>query len=666
MARIKTLILKNFQGVASQGIDFACVNTTIYGKNGTGKSTVANAIAWLLYDKPNDGAKNYTPKTHGANGHLHNLDHVAEMEIEMDNGLEYGTILRLKRVYHEIYHKKRGSNIEEFDGHVTDHYIDGVPMTEKEYKARVAEICPTDMAKVLTQPWYFAEGMARDERRRTLLSVCGDISDEDVIDATPEIADLPDVLRKPGASDAMYSVDEYRRIAAARKADINRDLQSIPSRIDEANRAIPEVAASADNIDADMTAKRKQIEMENEKLRGIKTPKSNGEAEANIRARIADWDARLSEGRAAYKEQIANETDAYRKRKMEKQEKLNAAENERARLNREWEEKRRELETVNSRRTALLSEYNTVSGQAWDKTKEICPTCKRPLEAGDVEAMRQEFNLAKSEKLAKLKAEGQAVGKDVIAAKENAIKDIENIITDVNAKITTLHGEIEKIEAEMPKHMAYEDSEEYCTFNIQREKVRQELAEINTGVSSDVSAAVAAQEAVIKSLAAELERIQQVKANTEQATKLRERVKELEALEKELARNYEQTERGLCLCELFVRAKVSMLTEAINAKFTKVKFRLFKEQINGGLADDCEVMVPAHGGAFVPWAEGANTGAKINAGLEIIKVLSNHWAVSLPVVVDNAECVSEWADIGAQLIRLVVTTTDDTLRVEHE
>jgi len=673
MAKIISLKLTNFQGISSQNIDFGGLNTSIYGRNGTGKSTIANAIAWLLYDKPANGAANYSPKTYGDNGHIHNLDHTAEMVIELDGG----TVLTLKRVYHEVYHKKRGTNNEEFDGHTTDHFVDGVPITEKEYKNRVVEICPPDMAKVLTQPWYFAEALSKDARRSTLLEVCGNITDKDVIDATPQIADLSEILRKPGTSGDLYTVDDYRKIAAARKAEINRELQAIPARIDEATLAIPQVVLPAADIDRQITEKAAEIAEANKKLAEIKTPASNDEADAAIRTEIANIEAQMAEGRAKHAEKENATQTAYNAQINDVHTRVGALKLDGLEKKHEADDKRRvlagmrgDLEATKTHRAQLLKKHNEVSAQVWDSANETCPTCNRKLPEKDIEKMREEFNTKRSGRLEELTAEGRKVGKDAIAAKEAAIAEIQKNIAELDvaaaeleAKAAATRSELDRIKT--PRKTDYSETDEYKALLAKLGKARLDRNTLTAKVNVEASAAIDAQEAVIKKLTDELEAIQQVKANTEQSAKLQDRINELSKQEKRLSEDYERTERGLYLCEVFVRAKVSMLTDSINKKFTRVRFRLFKEQNNGGLTDDCEVLVPGQGGAFVPWGEGANTGAKINAGLEIIKVLSQHYRTSLPIVCDNAEAVSDWTDVDAQLIRLVVTTTDDKLRVEY-
>ena len=138
---------------------------------------------------------------------------------------------------------------------------------------------------------------------------------------------------------------------------------------------------------------------------------------------------------------------------------------------------------------------------------------------------------------------------------------------------------------------------------------------------------------------------------------------ELEKEEKQLSKEYEQLEKGLYLCESFIKAKVSMLDSNINSRFSSVKFRLFTEQINGGIKEDCEVMIPGPNNQLVPYGF-ANNAARINAGLEIINTLSDAFEATLPVFIDNAESVTKLIDSKAQLIRLVVSENDKKLRME--
>ena len=111
--KIIQLNLNNFQGIRALTLDLDGKSASIYGDNATGKTTVYNAITWLLFDKSSTGAKGFTPKTRGADGELHNLEHSAEALIATEDCGKF----RLKKVFREVYKKKNGSMTAEFSGH---------------------------------------------------------------------------------------------------------------------------------------------------------------------------------------------------------------------------------------------------------------------------------------------------------------------------------------------------------------------------------------------------------------------------------------------------------------------------------------------------------------------------------------------------------------------
>lgn len=92
--KLLKLTLNNFQGIKSLEFDFdGGKSASIYGDNATGKTTVYNAITWLLFDKASTAAKNFTPKTKGPDGDLHNLEHSSEGVFEMDKRNRIGSII---------------------------------------------------------------------------------------------------------------------------------------------------------------------------------------------------------------------------------------------------------------------------------------------------------------------------------------------------------------------------------------------------------------------------------------------------------------------------------------------------------------------------------------------------------------------------------------------
>lgn len=57
-----TLSLENFQGLKHEEIQLDGHSASIYGRNASGKTTIFNAITWLLFGKPSTWAKNWDPR----------------------------------------------------------------------------------------------------------------------------------------------------------------------------------------------------------------------------------------------------------------------------------------------------------------------------------------------------------------------------------------------------------------------------------------------------------------------------------------------------------------------------------------------------------------------------------------------------------------------------
>ena len=200
------------------------------------------------------------------------------------------------------------------------------------------------------------------------------------------------------------------------------------------------------------------------------------------------------------------------------------------------------------------------------------------------------------------------------------------------------------------------DNPEYARLLEQKKQVEAEIEALKAGNQEAITAIQKDIDAYNQDIAV-LERAQ---AQVEQYEKGMERIQQLQDEEKHLASEFEKLERELYLTEEFVRTKVRLLEEKINSKFHLARFKLFREQVNGGLEECCEVQYNG-----VPF-NSLNNAARINIGLDIIRTLSEHYGFVAPIFIDNAESVTEIIPTRAQVIRLVVSEKDKQLRVEVE
>jgi hypothetical protein len=135
------------------------------------------------------------------------------------------------------------------------------------------------------------------------------------------------------------------------------------------------------------------------------------------------------------------------------------------------------------------------------------------------------------------------------------------------------------------------------------------------------------------------------------------RQKELRDEARLSAEEMERVDALLDLCDQFSTAKAELIDSRVNGLFKLVHWKLFDQQINGGIRDCCQPMIDG-----VPYGS-ANNGAKINAGLDVIDTLSRFKGIRVPLFVDNAESVTTLTAIDTQLIRLVVSEGDKALRI---
>lgn len=648
--KILSLTLENFRSIKNMTVNFDGKDVDVLGANGTGKTTIANAICWLLIDRPATEESDFTPKTEGTHG----LNHKAEMTVELSDGQH----MTLAKDFYEKWTRKRGSATEEFTGNVTDYYIDGVKSKKKEYTEVLETVCGIDLerVKMLMVLGYFADTMKTDEKRRILFEMAGEFTDMDVIAANEELEGIEDFFLMPGTEDKHYTVEQWKKIAAEQKKKLNKDLETLPARIDEASKNVAENIEDAETLNAELRRlEEKKADLEEQK-RILST--EDGKQEAT-RAALAGLEVDLAKKRAAYIEQGAaanRETnamiDCMTADKRSVADKLDA-------LKRKHEESVRRLTQMQKERKKLMEEYAEVAARQWDAGAELCPTCNQQMPPEQVEEMRAAFNEMNATEKEEINRLGQMCSKGKIdaltveintqaadiTAMEHQLKEKEELIGEWRAKIAT--------------PPPFEETETYREITARMEELRDRQRLGQSAAEGTANAYDRDIQTVRDEIASVNMRIAKAKASEDS----RKRVGELKQELKHAAEQMEYLEHGIHLCEEFTRTKARMVTDSINEHFKFIRFRLFRNQINGGLREVCEPMVENKAGELVEYRS-ANYAAQVNAKLDIVSTLGKHYGVHLPIVMDQGESVTEPLAVDEQLIRLIVSAKDKEIRVE--
>lgn len=623
--KLLKLNLQNFKGIRNSEFDFGGIDATIYGDNATGKTTVFDSLCWLLFGKDSLDRADFEIKTLENGEPIHKVNHEVEAEFLNDDGNSF----TLRRVYREKYSSPRGGDTK-LTGHTTDYFVNDVPVKEKEYKQYINDVIAEDVFKLITNPLYFNEQYSWQNRRKLLLEISGDIKDDEVIDSRSELTRLAELLNG-------RTVDEQRKIVAAKKTAINKELDMIPVRIDEALRNKADIAASESKLTTDIETLNKSInELENQKATII-----NGFSSTEKRSKIDEISRQLK----ARQSEVLSIYNSEKQRKRGEYEalltQLKIIESEHDRYTDRAYDLAKDIERESKRIETLQAEFDTFNAQEFNK--EACPTCGQPLPEDKQAELEAAFN---SEKAAKLE-EWQSLIESAKKLKANYEEQREVLIVKADGLTKEIEEKTKAYETKFKEYESYlepniEDDPDYKEL-----KAELFLLELDEGEETDDKEVARLDEEIssIKEKRAALEtELNKYTLNAD----IQKRVIELENQQQKLAAEKNLLDETSFLIDEFVKAKVDMLEESINSHFEYARFKMFNVLVNGNIEECCETTYKG-----VPYRS-MNNAARMNVGLDIINALTKFYNVTAPVFIDNAEAVTDFIKCNSQTIKLVV------------
>lgn len=650
--KLISLNINNFKGIKHFSLVANGKDLIIRGRNATGKTTIFDAFTWLLFGRDSLNRTKFEIKTLDENGDVkqHGLDHSVEGVFELD-----GKTLTLKRVFREEWTKHRGSPKKTFTGHTTDYFIDDVPVKKKEYDSKVSEIISDDIFKLLTNPTYFNEQLDQKQRRRILMDMIDDVTDLDVAEHSRN-EELIGLIERLQGKD----VEKHQKSIRVKMREINQELDRIPIRIDEIELSLPDTSGLDEKeLKQEIESIEKEIE---EKQAIINNIKFGGQI-SEFQKQLSDIDMELTKIRNAH-EHSTNEKIYRLKARLQERESNDVLLQSKYKSNEEIiEYKRKQINEFNERLELLRNEWVEVDAEEFEHDEEcICPTCGQDLPQEQIEQARakaeSQFNEQKANKLESIVAEANEVKKR-IEKTETEIASIQRKLEEYDKELSKNKREIKKLKAEIEdlenNKTDITENKEYIEKLKEKEEIERKIAELRASEQDSIDSI---QEEITK-LESKKKEIQSDLNKFEIARRSENRLKELEEQEKTLAAEYEKLEKELFLTEEFIRSKVSLLEEKINSKFKYATFKLFEEQVNGGLKEVCETLYKG-----VPYNRGLNNAARINVGLDIINTLSQHYGIQVPIFIDNRESVTDLFEVESQVISLIVSEKHSQLAVE--
>lgn len=647
---LEKLALKNFKGIKSFSFNAMSQDINIFGDNATGKTTVYDAFLWLLFGKDSQNKKDFNIKTLDHRGEaLHGLEHTVEATLVIN-----GSSLTLKRTYFEKWVKKRGGAEQQFSGHDTKYWVNEVPLKAGEYQKQIGSLIDEDLFKLITNPLYFNTQLAWQNRRRLLQEMGGNISDEAVIASDPRLSRLTQILKGK-------SIDDYKKILSERIKKLNDEIAQIPIRVDE-------LTATLVDEQVDYSATEDRLLQLKEYLAHIEDELLSASAISN---EYRNKQIKLTQ---LYQQQNQKRTELSKAANAEHDKLLDVSMQLQRQINSLMADIEGSLGIIKTAEDMIADndnradelrkkwqEINSETFTAPDPHALTCPTCGQDLPAAQRESLiataKENFEADKKLRCTNITAKGKAL----MDTNEKHREKVDSIRKDIDGKKIQLGAAEDKLVAvnnklEAPREtLTIESHPEYQAIQNEIDALVAELQK----PSEDVTAELLSKK---REVTTEIEQLNAILNNKDIQEKTLARIEELKQEQKRLAQQINEYEGHRFMIETFIKQKVNLLEDSINSRFQAVRFKMFDVQINGGIDDCCEALVNTNG-SWVPYAD-ANSGGKINAGLDVINALTRHYGVSAPVFVDNRESVTKLIPSESQVISLIVSEPDKVLRTE--
>ena len=666
---IKSIRIENFKGIRELSLEFGS-KTKIKGQNASGKSTIFDAVCWILFDKNGAGESKFEIRPLGPDGNrIDNIEIKVVATLVVD-----GAEVELSKTQKQKWVKKRGSATAELQGNENLFEVDGYPKGESEYKAFISGLVDENLFKMITNPQYFS-AMKWKDQRNILMRFATDLTDAQLarqINEEEFALLIPELEKAP-------STDDIGKKYGKALAEWKKKQAEIPVRIDELSKSIVDVDV------AELELAKKDLERKmnaaasgsNDELSELMSEEMKLQFEMS--GIMQDMNRKLSDKRRQIEAQVSDMTIRSSKLRTD----VETAKHDH----------QKNLEAITEsqkKRKSLGDDYRAWKNKEFvpddsivyreddwhfDESRTICKSCGQPLPADRIGEIKANFeNLkekAREESAAKIKVAMEAFekskaenikriideGNDLKKHESEVIlrnEEMETSILDREEKLRTMDDDLRRLTDDLnsiPKEADYAQDDNYVRYANRRTEVLARIEELKAMAKEANDNSETAKD--------ELRRINDELSRAARNAEIQDRIAELKEEQRDVAQKVADQEQMIYLLESFIRAKMDRISSDINKHFKTVNFKLFRMLLNGGIEECCECTVNG-----VPYSA-LNSGHRIIAGMDIIKSLSELYGIETFIFTDNAESLNEYnvPDMDAQMILLSVSD-DKNLKVE--
>ena len=658
--RITRLLMTNFKCFREKELNLNEDIVTVRGRNGAGKTTIADAILFCLFGKNVEGQSDLELFKTRENGKVvPNLDHSVELTLTT-NATTGPNEISLKRSIKEVWVKKRGSEESVFKNNTCEYYVNGESYTKADYEKYISNLVDELVFRAITNPNYFPSLKWQDQRE-FLTRMVGSIEPECIAN-TDELVALVHAL--DNSNDDVVS---YLKHLKYQIKQIKNKLDKIPVRLEEQFKALPE-RLDWDNIKEKVDEAKYEIGELDKKVGELLNGNGADIKRTELRVAIEKLRKQMNDIEDKARDAIRKETNEHNQRVSDLLIKFNKELNNQKLMEQTIEADKRMIERCEQTIKECDEELERLR-QAWpnrkfefDSNMEICPTCGQPLPPDLLNErksrLRDNFNKeleaekqSLRDKAAKLKQTKTDAENELESTKQKLATDTSSLVV-IKENINTIFSDKAK---EEKKPLPTLDDFLPCNEEYQealREKTNLEC-ELNSVTDSDDNKEMLADlREKRKKLVQLASDWQDQLATRQQYDKITSLIKGINEEQKDLVKQLSELEKQEDVARQYQFRQNQLLEERINKHFSLVRWRLFRTVNNGGDSFEepfCECYVNG-----IPYHAGLNQACRLNAGLDICEALCRFYKVSAPIVIDNAESNLNIYQTTGQQIRLQV------------
>lgn len=642
---LKKAVLENFMCYAHAEFDFYSI-TKIIAENGVGKSTIATAYLWCLFNCDYELKDNPVVRREVDGVSVDDMDVSVELTLDVD-GKEVTMKKVQKRTYKEAV--KDGKIVTTVSDN-NSYYVNSVPKTLTAFNEylginmKMFKACSNINAFLSRKP---------DETREYLFSLIESVTDLDMARSRKELAELVPMLEK-------YTVEEIRSMNKLISSNVDKQSPVIDGQIKEKERDI-QIKQAIEISDLELQKNSLKVQIAD----CVAKQTDNGKLLAEYNKASADiLDLKFKQGDLSRK---ANEENIKARRVIEDKiadKKFLVRQTEKTidDCENQIDSSKHHSVVLNESIESYRNLYKNTHSLKFDESNLVCSYCGQEYPEDKKEQIKADFESKKATEIEKITNLGNNA-KSELDKENETIASLENELVEHRKGLVMLNtaiADLEKQLSELPQKIDVTATEEYKALEQQIAEKEQAMHKAN-----DISAVKVELKAQENDLRQQLSECEQkiAESNTE---KDEQRLEELRAEQRTQEQNKANAEKILDLLNELDKAKNETLSDSINSHFSLVKWKLFELNKSGGYKSVC---IPTVNGKSILTTM-SNKGNRILGRVDICNSIQKISGMSVPIILDDSESLDSTnqkkvADmVDSQLIMLIVNDSEKLEIVE--